>query len=139
MATADDEHDQINGHPRRCFEEWMEIQAQDLSELIEALDPNSETHQSLTQLCDQTQFKTYVEKRRRLAPNHASLYFAPPWCSPWEISLLLRPPHPRPRRLRAPLQTHRFAPRKSRLSRSGDGGAVPGAGGGAERGAGEDD
>ncbi|KAI4298152.1 hypothetical protein L6164_031745 [Bauhinia variegata] len=77
-----------------CFQDWMNLQAQDLSELLHNLDLHKHTanqnEQNLKQLAEKgiDHFKRYIEERSKLASADISTYYAPSWCSTWEISLL---------------------------------------------------
>ncbi|CAL5408965.1 unnamed protein product [Camellia sinensis] len=76
-----------------CFEEWINLQQEDLSELLQglSLNPNiPDHHDSLSQLTQKNvqHFQEYIDKRRHLARDHISAYFAPSWCNSLESSLL---------------------------------------------------
>ncbi|CAI9087257.1 OLC1v1021284C1 [Oldenlandia corymbosa var. corymbosa] len=78
----------------RCYEEWMKLQEQELSELLEAIhgdhsnEENSKTRLlNLIQNCLQ-HFRDYSKRRNELAASDVSPYFAPNWCSTLEGSML---------------------------------------------------
>ncbi|KAF5943899.1 hypothetical protein HYC85_017976 [Camellia sinensis] len=76
-----------------CFEEWINLQQENLSELLQglSLNPNiPDHHDSLSQLTQKNvqHFQEYIDKRRHLARDHISTYFAPSWCNSLESSLI---------------------------------------------------
>ncbi|PON87301.1 TGA transcription factor [Trema orientale] len=73
-----------------CFLEWMRLQEQSLSELLQALNPSQPNGNELTQLIQKgvEQFQHYVDQRSQLANADVAGFFAPTWCTAWENSLL---------------------------------------------------
>lgn len=77
-----------------CHSEWMNLQEQELSELLQALnvDSNGDENRNnlLNQLIEKTieHFQDYIDKRARLAVHDGPPYFAPSWCSSLEGSML---------------------------------------------------
>ncbi|KAL2244767.1 protein DELAY OF GERMINATION 1-like [Sesamum indicum] len=78
----------------RCFNEWMNLQEQDLSELLQSLslnDADGDDHTAdLRELVDKNirHFQEYASQRARLARNHVSPFFSPTWCTSLEGSML---------------------------------------------------
>ncbi|KAL0442637.1 UNVERIFIED_CONTAM: protein DELAY OF GERMINATION 1 [Sesamum latifolium] len=78
----------------RCFNEWMRLQEQDLSELLQSLSPNDadgDDHTAdLRELVDKNirHFQEYVSQRARLARDDVSPFFSPTWCTSLEGSML---------------------------------------------------
>lgn len=72
-----------------CFNEWLDLQHQDLSELLQAqtLNPDNSVLSQLVQKNIQ-HYQDYAEKRTPLAQADVSDFFAPPWCTSLEKSLL---------------------------------------------------
>ncbi|KAK4491585.1 hypothetical protein RD792_002338 [Penstemon davidsonii] len=75
------------------YYEWMNIQEQELSELNQAIalkSSGSTNDAELSQLVQRiiNHFQEYMEKRTELARADVSPYFAPPWCSSLERSVL---------------------------------------------------
>ncbi|KAL3851397.1 hypothetical protein ACJIZ3_013279 [Penstemon smallii] len=73
--------------------EWMNIQEQEVSELNQAIalkSRGSTNDAELSQLVQKiiNHFQEYMEKRSELARADVSTYFAPPWCSSFERSVL---------------------------------------------------
>ncbi|KAK3206880.1 hypothetical protein Dsin_020926 [Dipteronia sinensis] len=86
MASNDESSHQV----RSCcyFKQWMELQAEDLNELQNALTHNSENaYTTLIQKCID-HFKDYMSKRSTMFHQDASSFFAPTWCSSLESSSL---------------------------------------------------
>ncbi|KAL5772214.1 hypothetical protein ACOSQ2_012138 [Xanthoceras sorbifolium] len=83
MAESSHQH-------RSCcyFKEWMDLQAQDLDELQNALANNNEN--TYTQLIEKgiDHFRDYMSKRSAMFHQDASGYFAPSWCTSLENSSL---------------------------------------------------
>lgn len=78
---------------RSCYEEWMNLQQLELAELLQAqtLYSDDDHHNTeLSQLIDKIfqHFEEYTEKRSHLARTRVWSYFAPPWCTSLEISIL---------------------------------------------------
>ena len=73
-----------------CFLEWMRLQEQTPSELLQGLSPSPANDDELTQLIEKgvKQFEDYVDRRSQLANTDVAGFFAPTWCTPWENSLL---------------------------------------------------
>ncbi|XP_069150478.1 protein DOG1-like 3 [Solanum lycopersicum] len=82
-----------------CFEEWMELQQQDLLELIHNSDSSSSSSTSntsassdfnLKQLIEKSikHFQEYIDTRRHLACSDVTAYLAPTWCTTLESSML---------------------------------------------------
>lgn len=74
-----------------CYEEYMELQQHELSTIPSAQTLNmTYNNAELKQLIDNilTCYQDYVEKRSFLAPQNALAYFAPPWCTTLEKSLM---------------------------------------------------
>ncbi|GFP91704.1 tgacg-sequence-specific DNA-binding protein tga-2.1 [Phtheirospermum japonicum] len=88
MATTSDQMKET------CFyQEWMSLQEQELSELNQAIAltaTGSATNADLTQLIDKivAHFQEYTHKRTLMAQIDVSPYFAPPWCTSLERSVL---------------------------------------------------
>ncbi|KAL5576517.1 hypothetical protein UlMin_018216 [Ulmus minor] len=86
MASSDGDQNRS----KCCFLKWMKTQEEDLSELLQTLNLNSNNEAELTQLAQKAvkQFQYYIDERYQLACNDVPPFFAPTWCSPWENSLL---------------------------------------------------
>lgn len=88
MATSDQSKEAC------IYQEWMNIQEQELSELHTAiaLKPNSglASNAELSQLVEKIMdhFQDYMQKRTHMARVDVSPYFAPPWCTSLERSVL---------------------------------------------------
>lgn len=76
-------------HPDYCFQQWMNLQQEDLGKLVEASQRDSE-NESLCQLVEKAlaHFQDYMDKRSYLARQDVSIFYAPPWCTTIENSLL---------------------------------------------------
>ncbi|KAK6268621.1 hypothetical protein QUC31_012781 [Theobroma cacao] len=77
-----------------CFQEWMTIQEQELSELLQALnlkenDVNS-SENTYAKLAEKSinSFQEYIDKRNQLSRQDVSGLFAPSWNTALENSLL---------------------------------------------------
>ncbi|PSS29053.1 Protein DELAY OF GERMINATION like [Actinidia chinensis var. chinensis] len=87
-STAEDQAQQ------NCFyQEWMNLQEEDLQELLQAQNPkhpNNICHDSLSQLAKKNiqHFQDYVARRAQLARADVLAFFAPTWCTSLENSLL---------------------------------------------------
>ncbi|KAL1224783.1 Protein DOG1-like 3 [Cardamine amara subsp. amara] len=75
---------------KRCFHEWMSIQAKHIVDLKEALISQRNNDHHLQELVGKivNDFQVYVEKRSELSHRCCAAYFAPSWHSPLENSLL---------------------------------------------------
>ncbi|CAL2251968.1 unnamed protein product [Prunus armeniaca] len=84
MASRDREQSKC------CFKEWMELQEQDLSELLQALKLDPQNKDQLKHLAEKgiRHFQDYINKRTQLARRDVSAFFSPTWCTSWENSLL---------------------------------------------------
>ncbi|XP_049384140.1 protein DOG1-like 3 [Solanum stenotomum] len=84
-----------------CFQEWMELQQQDLLELLHKSDSSSSSSSStcntsvssdynLKQLIEKSikHFQEYIDTRRHLAGSDVTAYLAPTWCTTLESSML---------------------------------------------------
>ncbi|KAL0363476.1 UNVERIFIED_CONTAM: protein DELAY OF GERMINATION 1 [Sesamum calycinum] len=77
-----------------CFREWMSLQEQDLSELLQSLrlnDVDGDDHTAeLSQLVEKNirHFQEYVGRRVNLAREDVCPYFSPTWCTSLEGSML---------------------------------------------------
>lgn len=90
METGSD-NDQ--GRPHCCFNEWLNLQHQDLSELLHAqtLSPDNPTDRAeLSQFAQKNiqHYQDYVERRRPLARADVSAFFSSTWCTSLENSVL---------------------------------------------------
>ncbi|KAG7019574.1 Protein DOG1-like 1, partial [Cucurbita argyrosperma subsp. argyrosperma] len=76
---------------RCCFQEWMQLQRQDLT-LLQSLHkkPTHNDHEEIkTLICSCiAHFEDYISTRSRLAQEDPSTFFAPTWCTSLENSLL---------------------------------------------------
>ncbi|XP_050207235.1 protein DOG1-like 3 [Mercurialis annua] len=76
----------------RCFLDWMTLQQEDSEELLEALNitEDGDQHTLFSELVEKmmTHFQDYTDKRTQLAGVGPCAYFAPPWNSSLENSLL---------------------------------------------------
>ncbi|KAI3466745.1 hypothetical protein Pfo_023408 [Paulownia fortunei] len=87
MATSDQSKE-------ACFyQEWMDLQEQELSELNQAIALNSDgctSNAELSQLIEKimNHFQDYMRKRSLMAQVDVSPYFAPTWCTSLERSVL---------------------------------------------------
>lgn len=82
---------------RCCFQEWMQLQREDLTHLLQSLHTHhnhnhnynhqQQTNNDLIRNCI-SHFEDYISNRRRLAQEDASPFFAPAWCTSLENSLL---------------------------------------------------
>ncbi|KAK6133534.1 hypothetical protein DH2020_032663 [Rehmannia glutinosa] len=75
------------------YEQWMNLQQQELSELNQAIALNANgctTNTELSQLIDKilSHFQDYTQKRTLMAQIDVSPYFAPTWCTSLERSIL---------------------------------------------------
>ncbi|KAK4440062.1 protein DOG1-like 1 [Sesamum alatum] len=79
---------------QRCFDQWMSLQEQDLSELLQSLnlnDADGDDHTAdMCELVDKNirHFQEYVSQRASLARKDSSLFFSPTWCTSLEGSML---------------------------------------------------
>ncbi|XP_008443347.2 protein DOG1-like 1 [Cucumis melo] len=80
---------------RRCFEEWMQLQREDLTHLLESLHQPTNNNSQETNDTTSTvirncisHFDHYISKRNLLAQEYPSPLFAPTWCTSLEKSLL---------------------------------------------------
>ncbi|KAK4440061.1 protein DELAY OF GERMINATION 1 [Sesamum alatum] len=77
-----------------CFREWMSLQEQDLSELLQSLHLNNadgDDHTAeLSQLVEKNirHFQEYAGQRASLAREDVCPYFSPNWCTSLEGSML---------------------------------------------------
>ncbi|KAL3520008.1 hypothetical protein ACH5RR_018157 [Cinchona calisaya] len=81
------------GQQHCCFNDWMNLQEHDLSELLQAQtveENGGDKEVQLRRLVDKNveHFQAYAQERTRLARDHVSPFFAPSWCSSLESSLL---------------------------------------------------
>lgn len=87
MATSDQSKE-------ACFyQEWMNLQEQELSELNQAIALNANgctSNAELSQLIEKIMdhFQDYMQKRSLMARVDVSPYFAPTWCTSLERSVL---------------------------------------------------
>uniref|UniRef100_A0A7N0T7Z6 DOG1 domain-containing protein n=1 Tax=Kalanchoe fedtschenkoi TaxID=63787 RepID=A0A7N0T7Z6_KALFE len=91
-----------SGDAHSCFEQWMDLQKSDLSDLMQALSRQTKEEEEeedscslddgYSELLDKSiqHFEEYMKDRCRLAQRDtaASSYLAPGWCSTLENSLL---------------------------------------------------
>ncbi|XP_004150221.1 protein DOG1-like 1 [Cucumis sativus] len=84
-----------NTHEERsrcCFEEWMQLQREDLTHLLKSLHQptNNDTTTTTTTVIRNciSHFEHYISNRTLLAQEHPSPLFAPTWCTSLENSLL---------------------------------------------------
>ncbi|KAL0398456.1 UNVERIFIED_CONTAM: protein DELAY OF GERMINATION 1 [Sesamum radiatum] len=86
--------DSDEGSGLSCFREWMTLQEQDLSELLQSLRlNNADGHDhtaELSQLVEKNirHFQEYVGRRVSLAREDVCPYFSPTWCTSLEGSML---------------------------------------------------
>ncbi|XP_022954444.1 protein DOG1-like 1 [Cucurbita moschata] len=74
---------------RCCFQEWMQLQRQDLTLLLESIHNTHNDDQSRTLIRNcLAHFEDYITNRRRFAEEDAFPFFAPTWCTSLENSLL---------------------------------------------------
>ncbi|KAI5657371.1 hypothetical protein M9H77_26164 [Catharanthus roseus] len=79
-----------------CFRNWMNLQEEDLSELLQALNLDADHDKSGTnddQLNQLTlkaieHFEDYIKKRAHLGRESATTFFAPRWCTMLECSMM---------------------------------------------------
>ncbi|XP_038895667.1 protein DELAY OF GERMINATION 1 [Benincasa hispida] len=88
----EEEDDGSTSHEERsrcCFQEWMQLQREDLTHLLLSLHTHNheETNKNLIRNCI-THFEDYITSRRHLAQEDVSPFFAPTWCTSLENSLL---------------------------------------------------
>lgn len=75
-----------------CFKEWMNLQEQSLSQLLQTLAINPETDNRdavLVPLIEENiiQHQDYIDKRNHMARDNVSVFFVPTWCTSLENSV----------------------------------------------------
>lgn len=73
-----------------CYENWLQIQQQDLQELLHATNQDAQDEQTLCSLVSNTlqHYEDYCERRTHLAQEDAASLFSPTWCTSLENSYL---------------------------------------------------